>query len=93
MMALSIPPALVLAGLLSTAYGAAFHLVVGGGLRRLLLYIVAGWAGFVLGQFAGVYVGADPLRIGQVHVVSATLGSWLALILARWLIPTKREGR
>ncbi|MER3459439.1 MAG: hypothetical protein C4309_13125 [Chloroflexota bacterium] len=93
MMALSIPPALVLAGLLSTAYGAAFHLVAGGGLRRLLLYIVAGWVGFALGQFAGVYGDTDPLRIGQVHVVSATLGSWLALILAHWLIPAKREER
>ncbi|MER3515239.1 MAG: hypothetical protein C4310_13325 [Chloroflexota bacterium] len=92
MMALSIPPALVLAGLLSTAYGAAFHLVAGG-LRRLLLYIVAGWVGFALGQFAGVYGDTDPLRIGQVHVVSATLGSWLALILAHWLIPAKREER
>lgn len=93
MMALSIPPALVLAGLLSTAYGAAFHLVAGGGLRRLLLYLFAAWMGFALGQFVGGYWGADPMRIGQVHVVSATLGSGLALILARWLIPAKREGR
>lgn len=93
MMALSIPPALVLAGLLSTAYGAAFHLVVGGGLRRLLLYLLASWVGFALGQFAVAYWGVDPVRIGQVHVLGATLGSGLALVLARWLIPIEREGR
>ncbi len=93
MMALSIPPALVLAGLLSTAYGAAFHLVVGGGVRRLLLYLFASWAGFALGQFAAAYWGADPMHIGQIHVVGATLGSGLALILARWLIPAERGGQ
>ncbi len=84
-MTLSIPPALVLAGLLSTAYGAAFHLIVGGRLRRLGLYLLAGWIGFGLGQVAGGRWDTGLLHIGPVYVFSATLGSWLALIMARWL--------
>jgi hypothetical protein len=91
MMPLSIPPALILAGLLSTAYGAAFHLVVGGRIQRLLLYLLAGWLGFALGQAVGGRWAGGPLQFGEIHIVSATAGSWLALLLARWLVPANRE--
>jgi hypothetical protein len=88
-MPLSIPPALVLATLLSTAYGAAFHLVAGGRVGRLLLYLAAAWAGFALGQVVGAGWDNGPLHIGEVYLASATLGSWLALLLAHWL--SKKE--
>lgn len=72
---------------LATLYGAAFHLWRGGNARRLLLYLLAGWLGFALGQGLGVLLTLDTLKIGQVHVFPATFGSgialWAASLLAR----------
>jgi hypothetical protein len=78
-------PALFLAGILSTLYGALFHLWQGGGAQRLALYLLAGWLGFALGHLVGNALGINWLMIGAVNVFSATLGSGLALLVARWL--------
>ncbi len=75
------PPALLLSALLSTAYGAAFHLWRGGDLRRLGLFLVAGWVGFGLGQVAGLSLGWNGGMIGEVHVIEATTGSLIALLV------------
>jgi uncharacterized membrane protein YjjP (DUF1212 family) len=80
-----ISPSLVLSAILSTAYAAGFHLVFGGKGRHLLLYLFASWLGFALGQLIGGAIGISVLDIGPVHTVAASLGSWLALITARWL--------
>ncbi len=78
-------PPFVLSLLLSTAYGAGFHLVFGGNRARLLLYLLTGWLGFALGHLVGGALGITALDIGAVHTLPATLGSWVALITARWL--------
>lgn len=76
---------LVLGFLLATAYGAAFHFIVGGQPRRIILYVLASWVGFALGHFIGDLIGIDVLQLGAVHLFTASLGSWLALILS-WLL-------
>ena len=45
--------ALVLGFFIATAYGAGFHLLMGGGARRLLLYVGASWLGFSIGHLVG----------------------------------------
>jgi hypothetical protein len=79
-------PSLLLAVLLSTLYGALFHLLLGGGSQRLLFYLVAGWLGFALGHFAGDWFGVSIGVIGPLNAGTATLSSWLVLGLARWLL-------
>jgi hypothetical protein len=74
-----------LAFLLSTLYGAAFHLWQGGRARWLLLYLLSGWVGFAVGQVVGELVGFNMLSVGELHVLSASLGSLIALFTARWL--------
>lgn len=74
-----------LAFLLSTLYGAAFHLWQGGSARWLLLYLLAGWVGFTAGHVVGELVGFTFFSAGSLHVVPATLGSLIALFTARWL--------
>lgn len=74
-------PAILLSALLSTAYGAVFHVWRGGSLRRLGLFLVAAWVGFGLGQLAGMLIGWDAGRVGEVHLIEATLGSLIALIV------------
>ncbi len=81
----SLLPSLLLAFTLSTIFGAGFHVVEGGGARRLALYLLAGWVGFAVGQLAGDALGITFLKIGVVNALIASLGSLLALFTARWL--------
>lgn len=82
---MSNPATLLLAVALATMYGAGFHLWQGGGARRLALYLLAGWLGFALGHFLGNLLGLQFVMIGQLNFITATVGSALALVLARWL--------
>jgi uncharacterized membrane protein YeaQ/YmgE (transglycosylase-associated protein family) len=75
----------VLGFLLATAYGAAFHLIVGGRPRKILLYILAAWVGFTLGHFIGDLIGIEAFQLGAVHLFAASLGAWIALILSWFL--------
>jgi len=65
----------VLSFLLATAYGAGFHLIQGGPARRILLYILAAWIGFILGHFLGDFLNISLLQLGVIHLFSASLGS------------------
>ncbi len=80
-----LPTGLVLGFFLATAYGAGFHVIMGGRARRIILYVTASWVGFVLGHLVGDLLQIDILNLGAVHLLSASLGSWIAL-LASWLL-------
>ncbi|MDX1616384.1 MAG: hypothetical protein R3300_18890 [Candidatus Promineifilaceae bacterium] len=75
----------VLGFLLSTAYGAGFHFVVGGPPRKIALYVIAAWLGFLIGHVIGDLASFHLLKLGAVNLLSASLGAWLALVLSRWL--------
>ncbi len=75
------PPWFLLAALLSTAYGAVFHLWRGGDMRRLGLFLLASWIGFGLGQAAGALLGSSFAVLGEVHLLEASAGSLIALIV------------
>lgn len=76
---------LIFAFLLATAYGAGFHLLMGGPARRIPVYVVSAWVGFALGHFIGVVLGITWFKLGTVYLLTASLGSWAVLPLARWL--------
>jgi hypothetical protein len=76
---------LVLALLLVTAYGALFHFLTGGPTRRLLIYILAAWIGFIIGHFIGQIIALDWLKLGPLYLFSASVGAWLALFISWWL--------
>lgn len=88
----TISPGIVFAFLLATAYGAGFHLLFGGPLRKLVLYLLAGWLGFALGQWVGATLGLSILDIGPVHTFTASLGSWVALFASQWLSKERPSG-
>lgn len=79
-------PMLLLGFTLSTLFGAGFHVWQGGGARRLGLYLLAGWLGFAIGHFIGDAMGIEMLKVGALNVLSASLGSLVALGAARWLL-------
>ncbi len=78
-------PALLLCVVIATLYGAAFHLWRGGGLGRLLLYLLLSWMGFALGQYLGMRWNVTFDQIGFVHILLATVGSFAFLGLGYWL--------
>lgn len=81
---------LVLGFLLATAYGAGFHVLLGGPAKHILLYVLASWTGFTLGHFLGDLLDITLLKLGVLHLLSASLGAWIALIASWWLAAEER---
>jgi len=67
----------------ATLYGALFHLIRGGDVRRLALFLLAGWVGFVLGQLVGVLIDFRLLNIGPIRMIPASVGAVAALIFVQ----------
>lgn len=84
-MQILLSPPLVLSLIIASAYAALFNLWQGGSAKDLLLYLLACWLGFGIGELAGDLLGLDILMIGQTHVVEGTIGAWLLLLVVRWL--------
>ena len=78
-------PTLIFGGLVATLYGAIFHLIRGGGLGKLILYILLSWAGFFLGQFIAVRTGLEFINIGALNLGIATITSILFMIIGYWI--------
>lgn len=81
----------VLGFLLATAYGAGFHVILGGPARRILLYVLAAWIGFASGHFLGEFLNIDILELGALHLFSASAGAWIALLIS-WLLAKDEDG-
>jgi len=86
-------PTILLGLILSTLYGALFHLWRGGNAGRLLLYLGLSWIGFWLGQLVGVYLDLDFDILGQLHLVVASLSSLLFLGIGYWLSLVQSDKR
>lgn len=68
--------------LLSTFYAALAHLLLRGGGLRLVLFILASWIGFALGEGIGDVLNITALSLGPTNVLTATIGSALAILAA-----------
>jgi len=88
-----ISPTFLLGFLISTFYGAAFHLWRGGGIGRLFFYLILAWCGFWIGQFLGLQLGLTLWSIGSLHLGIATLFSLLFLVVGYWLSLIDKEKR
>ena len=78
-------PSILFGVLISTLFGAAFHVWRGGSLGRLLLYLVLGWIGFWAGQFLASRLGWTFASLGPLHLGFATLSSLALLAIGYWL--------
>jgi hypothetical protein len=84
-MQILLSPPLVLSLIIASAYAAFFNLWQKGSAKDLLLYLVACWLGFGIGELAGDLLGLDVMMIGQIHILEGTVGAWLLLLLVKWL--------
>ncbi len=82
-----VAPALVLGILVCIGYAALLHLWVGRHLRDLLISLLMSCIGFGFGQVVGLFTQSPLLEIGQLHLLEASLGAWLLMIVARLIAP------
>ncbi|MFW5771809.1 MAG: hypothetical protein ACOCZH_00695 [Phototrophicaceae bacterium] len=78
-------PTLTFGFVFATLLGALFHLMLGGDVRRLALFLLAGWVGFALGHLAGVAFGVSLFSVGALRMLPATIGALALLVLAHAL--------
>ena len=84
-------PSIIIGIVISSLYGVVFHFWRGGGLGRLILYIVLAWIGFWIGHIVGnsqnlTFVSLGPLRLG-----AATIGAIITLGFGYWLSHVERR--
>lgn len=84
-------PTFTFAFMIATLFGAVFHFILGGDVRRLALFLLAAWVGFGLGHMLGEMLSIDILMIGPLRIVSASIGAILALVAA-YLLTRSRAG-
>ncbi len=86
-------PSFTFGFILATLFGAVFHLVVGGDVRRLALFLLAGWIGFSLGHLLGGRFDINILNIGPMRVFTASIGAVTALLAAYILVTRRANNR
>jgi uncharacterized membrane protein YeaQ/YmgE (transglycosylase-associated protein family) len=84
-------PGIFLGLVLSTLYGALFHLWRGGNAGRLLLYLLLAWLGFWVGHVVGNWLNISFDLLGQLHLLLASLGSIVLLAVGYWLSLVQSE--
>jgi hypothetical protein len=78
-------PAFIFGLIVSTLYGAAFHLWKNGGFLKLLLFLSLALIGFWTGHLVGRILNITFVNIGPLNFGTATLGSVILLIAGYWL--------
>ena len=87
-------PGIVFGLIISSALALAFHLLRGGRLTRMLMYLLTAWVSFGVGHMAGEWIPIRAWRLGEINMLSATIATVLGLLLASFLaIPEGRQGR
>ncbi len=86
-------PTLTFAFILSTLIGALFHLVFGGDVRRLAMFLLGAWVGFALGHLGGVFVDFNVLSVGALRTLPAVLGAVIMLIFTQAFLSTRQTKR
>jgi len=89
-------PTLTFGFIVATLFGSGFHLVFGGGARRLALFLLVSWLGFALGHLIGVLFEVDMFSIGVTRFFPAVICASIALFFAHILTkasPVRRSSR
>ena len=75
-------PAIYLGLLIASLLGAAFHLLRGGTLARLLMYISTAWVAFFVGHWISTWLHWELGRVGSLNLFPAVLATLIGLVAA-----------
>lgn len=78
-------PIIIFAFVIASMLGLGFHVIMGGNARRMVLFVVTSWLGFLLGQYIGGFLGLSLFKIGVVHLLPASVAAISLLIFAHIL--------
>ena len=77
---------------IASACAFLFHILRGGSLKRLTIYLVSAWIGFFSGHLLGELINLQLLRLGSINLFPALLGTVLSLFLTAILVkPNSRS--
>lgn len=80
--------------IIATLSGALFHLVRGGRIRHLFLFLIVAWISFFIGHFFSESIAWHLLRVGALNLFPALLATILGLVLtAIFIAPESRASR
>jgi MFS family permease len=85
-------PGIVYGFLIASAAGLAFHLIRGGRLGRLGMYLVSAWISFAVGHTVGGWIGLHLWRFGPLNLFPALVGTVLGLMTASFLAGPETPG-
>lgn len=88
-------PTLTFGFVIATLLGAGFHLIFGGDARRLAMFLLAGWVGFVLGHMVGDildFVLFNAFNVGALHLLPAAIGAIVALVFTQ-IVTSRRNNK
>jgi putative exporter of polyketide antibiotics len=74
-----IGPALVLAAIVALFHASAYVFIRGRAGARMPLLLIAAFLGAWAGDAIAGRLGADPVRIGDFHVLAASLFAWIGI--------------
>lgn len=86
-------PGAFLGFLIATACGLAFHLVHGGSLPRLGLYVFTAWVSFGVGQLVSQWLDWTTWRVGSLNLFPSLLATLIGLAAAAVLAGPKSAVR
>jgi hypothetical protein len=75
-------PGIFLGTLIAVCCGLVFHLIRGGRLARLALYILTAWVSFFAGHMVGVWLNWSFMQVGILNLFPALLATFFGLIIA-----------
>jgi hypothetical protein len=78
-------PSLLLGAVIASLLGALFHLIRGGGLGKLILYLLLGWLGFWAGHALAAHFDWNFDKLGGLHLGTACFFALVFLFAGSWL--------
>ncbi len=71
---------------IASACAFLFHILRGGRLKRLALYLASAWIGFFSGHLLSELINWQLLSLGSINLFPALLGTILSLVLTAVLV-------
>jgi len=86
-------PAIYIGFLIASACGLLFHLIRGGSISRLWLFLATAWVSFLAGHLLAEWIDWQALRIGSLNLLPALLATLIGLLTASVLAGAEEKPR